>query len=640
MAWNDNLQQGTPAYDIVASAHDRIRVLAGPGSGKSFAMKRRVARLLEVENVNAAEILAVTFTRVAAEDLHRELLSLNVPGAAGLSGRTLHSLAMTVLMRNHVLAVLGRTPRPLNAFELEPLLADLSNVHGNKHARRRLIRAYGAAWARLQTEQPGFARDPADQAFADELVDWLQIHEAMLMDEVIPHLYRYLSQNPGAPELTEYSHILIDEYQDLNRAEQEVLQLLGQRAAMCVVGDDNQSIYSFRHAHPEAIRQWAVPQPTERHAIAECRRCPVTVVRMANALIAHNPGGIGGAMTECAANGPGEVVVRQFRNVDQETDAVADKVASLIGHGIEPREIIILAQRRNLAGPIYRKLRDRGVPTKSYYAESALDTLAAQERFATLKLLLNNEDRVALRWLLGRGHNSWLASPYRRILNHVRQNGISPWVTLSALSAGTIRIPYTTPLVNRFREIQAELARLEAAADFQGFLDQWLPDDEDTELLSDAVEICSEGVDNAAELYTALYELITQPEVPLEVADVRIMSLHKSKGLSAPYVFIVGCVEGLLPSHPRAGASQAERDAKLQEDRRLFYVGITRTKASPPNHDGYLSLTYSQRMPAADAYGNQIVPARVVGNVAHLHPSRFFGEMAPHVPAARFNEPL
>jgi len=81
MPWNDNLPHGSAAYAIAASVHRRIRVLAGPGAGKSFAMKRRVARILEVENIEPGRVLAVTFTRVAAEDLHRELQSLGVPGA-------------------------------------------------------------------------------------------------------------------------------------------------------------------------------------------------------------------------------------------------------------------------------------------------------------------------------------------------------------------------------------------------------------------------------------------------------------------------------------------------------------------------------------------------------------------------------
>lgn len=640
MAWDDNLPQNTRAYQIAASNHSRIRVLAGPGTGKSFAMKRRVARLLEVEQIQPQQLLPVTFTRVAAEDLHRELVSLHVPGAGALKGRTLHSLAMTILMRNHVIPTLGRHPRPLNDYELEPLLADLSSQHGDKHQRRRLIRAYGAAWARLQTEEPGFARSPADQAFADDLIDWLRLHEAMLMDEIVPYLFRYLRDNPGAPERTEYAHILVDEYQDLNRAEQDSLQLLADQGAICIVGDDDQSIYKFRHAHPDGVRQWAHANAADEHSIDECRRCPTTVVRMANTLIAKNPGRLGGAMVERQANGQGEVVVRQYSTSVAEAAAVATKIAALIQAGVHPREIIVLAQRRTFANPIFHRLRAEGIPTKSYYAETELDTREAQGRFALLKLFLNNEDRVALRWLLGMGHTSWRSNPYLRVLNHVRQTGDTPWATLGALEQGALTIAHTSTLINRFREIQAQLAQLAAAQNLDEFIDVWLPQLPETTLLREAVDARRGDAQTPEELFEVIYDAITQPEIPMEVSEVRIMSLHKSKGLSSPYVFIVGCVEGLLPAQLGPEASQADRSAQLEEDRRLFYVGITRVKADPPARAGYLALSYPQRMPAAEAFNSQIRPVQVQQGVAFLQPSRFLGEMAPHVPAAQFNVPL
>lgn len=641
MPWNDDLQPGTPAHSIAASVHPRIRVLAGPGAGKSFAMKRRVARILEIEQVEPARVLAVTFTRVAAEDLHRELVSLGVAGADELNGRTLHSLAMSILMRQHVLAALGRTPRPLNEFELEPLLADLSNIHGNKHARRRLIRVYGAAWARLQTQEPGYARTPEEQAFVDDLIEWLMLHEAMLIDEIIPHLFQYLHTNPGAPERAEFAHVLIDEYQDLNRAEQDVLRYLSEQGAACIIGDDDQSIYSFKHAHPDGIRQWHVLHAAEDHAINECRRCPTTVVRMANALIARNADRIAGrAMTERAQNGPGEVVIRQYPTAEAEANAVATKIGALIESGVAPREIIVLAQRATFAGPVFERLRARGIPTKSYYAETELDTLAAQERFALLKLLLNNEDRVALRWLLGCNHASWHSQQYGRLIARVRQDGTSPWETLIRLADGHIAIPHTAQLVDRFGEIRAELDTLNGTADLEQFVQTWLPANPQTQLLAEAVAQALPDASSIKELFDELYASITQPEIPLEVAEVRVMSLHKSKGLSSPYVFIVGCVEGLLPARPDPELTAAERLAKLQEDRRLFYVGITRVKADPPNRVGYLAITYSQTMNAAAAHRSQITPVRVAYGIAHLQASRFIAEMAPHAPAAQFNTPL
>ena len=643
MAWNDELTEGSAAHNIASSPHARIRVLAGPGTGKSFAMKKRVARILEEEEVQPQRVLAVTFTRVAAEDLHRELAKCGTPGAALLRGQTLHSLAMAILMRNHVLTVLGRVPRPLNKFELEPLLADLSSSHGRKKDREALIHRYGASWARLQNEEPGFTRTVEEQLFVDELLDWLTFHKAMLMDEVVPHLHQYLSQNPGASELFEYDHILVDEYQDLNRAEQEVINLMGGSGAICVIGDDDQSIYSFRHAYPEGIRQWQTQHTADDHQIEECRRCPTTVVRMANALIARNTGRYAGrAMTERTENGVGEVVVRQYRTAENEADAVSNKVADLLAHGVNPSDIIVLAQRATFAAPIYQKLKDKDVPVKSYYAESELDTLEAQEKFSLLKLFLDNEDRVALRWLLGEGSQTWLSSAYKRVMSAARANGLSPWNTLVRISEGVIKVPYTNTLIARFKQIKEELDVLQVAStDVDQFIALWLPPSEGTKLLAELVAVCREGTTTIQELYEKLYDLLTRPEIPLEVSEVRIMSLHKSKGLSAAYVFIVGCIEGLMPAQPDPDLSEQEQADKLEEDRRLFYVGITRVKAEPEKGKvGYLALSYPQTMPTASALGSGITPASTRRGSAILQPSRFLQEMRPHIPTALFNQPL
>ncbi|MGK2957249.1 MAG: 3'-5' exonuclease [Acidimicrobiales bacterium] len=336
----------------------------------------------------------------------------------------------------------------------------------------------------------------------------------------------------------------------------------------------------------------------------------------------------------------GRVVVRQYGTAEEEAAAVANKITSLIQSGVAPQEIIVLAQRRAFATPIFHRLREQNIPAKSYYAESALDSTEAQERFAILKLFLNNEDRVALRWLLGCGHNDWLTRPYRRLLERVRQHGASPWATLCELASGTISIPYTNPLLERFEEIRNELTALAEAADLDQFVELWLPQMQQTELLAEALVSCREKANTIRELYDALHDAISQPDVPLEIAEVRVMSLHKSKGLSAPYVFVVGCIEGLLPTKPGTDLTHEERDAKLQEDRRLFYVGITRVKADLPDKVGYLALTYPQTMLAADAFKSQIAPVSVTRGIAYLQPSRFFSEMMPHVPTAQYNAAL
>jgi superfamily I DNA/RNA helicase len=363
---------------------------------------------------------------------------------------------------------------------------------------------------------------------------------------------------------------------------------------------------------------------------------------MANALIAHNTDWIAGrVLVERADNGPGEVALRQYDTASSgEADAVATKITALIEQGVDPSEIIVLAQRSTFAAPIFEKLKGRNIPVKSYYAEAQLDSVSAQERFALLKLFINNEDRVALRWLLGCRHHNWHSSQYARLIQRAKADNTSPWITLERLAAGAIAVPHTGALVDRFNEIRVELANLGQAADVDDFIQLWLPPNPETELLAEAVVSGREEATTIPELYEVLYATITEPEVPLEVKDVRIMSLHKAKGLNSAFVFIVGCVEGLLPARPDPTLSRPEQAAKLREDRRLFYVGVTRVKSLRPRRAGYLALTYAQTMLAADAYRSQIKPVHVAFGVAHLQASRFIGEMAPHAPAARYNTPL
>jgi superfamily I DNA/RNA helicase len=471
MAWNSNLDPQSPAYEIAADQSRYIRVLAGPGTGKSFALKRRIARLLE-SGVNPTHILPVTFTKVAAEDLQRELANMGVPGCEQLRGSTLHSLGMRILSRQNVLAVTGRIARPLNRFEMEPLLYDLPAGFGNKRERAKRIRAYEAAWARLQHEMPGFAHTQADLNFQQSLIAWLRFHGGMLIGEIIPELYRYLRNNPAAPECSMYAHVLVDEYQDLNKAEQAVIDLLCPKASLCVVGDDDQSLYSFKHAHPEGIRTFPQTHPgSTDHHLVDCYRCPMVVVSIANSLIAHNVDREPRQLTAVAANGPGEMWIAQVPDVTREANVIAAFVDEQINkHGGNPGEILVLAQRRSIGNPIHAALQALGIPSKSYYQESELDSEVAQERLAIFKLFVNRADRIALRWLLGMGSTDFRAKSYARLRGHCEQTGQLPWDALVSLSTGAIEIPYCSHLLQRFHAIQNELRFLDEQTGIADFV--------------------------------------------------------------------------------------------------------------------------------------------------------------------------
>lgn len=637
VAWDTNLDKDSIAYKIAAAKGVHVRVVAGPGTGKSFAMKRRVARLLE-ENVAPKKILAVTFTRVAAEDLHRELQKLDTPGCDELEGQTLHSLGMRILSRKHALEALGRVSRTLNRFEQATLISDLADHHGGRKKCKKLIEAYEAAWAQSQGDQPGFPNTDEERKFEKDLLSWLKFHRGMLIGEIIPYLVRYLKENPQANEHNEYQHILVDEYQDLNKAEQTAIGYLAANGSICIVGDDDQSIYSFKKAHPEGIREWPKTHPECTNLeMDDCYRCPTSIVDMANELIAHNTNRDDRKLKAIAKNGPGEIEIVQSLNPAEEAEWITSKILTLLKSGVHEHEIIVLVQRSKMARAILDTLKQAGIRAKSYYEESQLESEAAQERFALLKLLLNRDDRVALRYLVGKGSPNRRSKAYKKLRAHCEITGESPWVALEKLNSGELTISYLKQLVAEYSEIRKRLDELEDAKnDLPKLVDALFPEGtaELAELRELALSLMGASKD-VQELFGGMLKEITQPDIPPAVEDVRVMSLHKSKGLSSPYVFIAGCVQGILPQAADDDIPIAEQDAALEEARRLMFVGITRVKSQLPARPGTLCISFPKEMNAGKASGAKISFSFVQFGLAQLLPSQFLKELGKQAPAPK-----
>jgi superfamily I DNA/RNA helicase len=250
-----------------------------------------VARLLEVARAEPDRILVCTFTRTAVGDLVKALRELGLKGANKVVAGTIHSFCFRLLSRKAVLESTGRVSRPLLRCEERFMQEDLARCgQGGLRELGRRLKAFNAAWARLQSDQPGWPRDPVDRSFQINLLDWLRFHQAMLIGELVPQALRYLRENPACEERYLFDHTLIDEYQDLNRSEQELLDLLAGAGTLTIVGDEDQSIYSFlKYAHPEGITGFPRSHPgAEDVPLQECRRCPGRVVELANNLIAHN----------------------------------------------------------------------------------------------------------------------------------------------------------------------------------------------------------------------------------------------------------------------------------------------------------------------------------------------------------------
>lgn len=332
MRWDRGLEG--PFLAIASTNEDPLRVVAGPGTGKTFALMRRVTRLLE-EGASPRRMLVCTFTRTAAGDLAREVSQLGVPGAEEIWAGTLHAYCFRMLSRAEVLESTGRVPRPLLDFEERFMLEDLAREGvGGIRACRKHLKAFNAAWARLQSDEPGWPSDPADRRFNQALLSWVRFHQCMLVGELVPEAIHYLRGNPAWPDRQAFDHVLVDEYQDLNRAEQETLDLLAGRGTLTIVGDEDQSIYSFKFAHPEGIVLFPDTHPgTHDEDLLECRRCPQLVVELADSLIANNITRSPRVLTCRPGNPEGEIHVVQWTTMEEEAQGLAQFIHERIHSG-------------------------------------------------------------------------------------------------------------------------------------------------------------------------------------------------------------------------------------------------------------------------------------------------------------------
>ncbi|MXZ38614.1 MAG: ATP-dependent helicase [Holophagales bacterium] len=629
-SWKKDLEG--PALRIAESDDDRLRVLAGPGTGKTYAMMRRVARLLE-EGQDPRRVLAVTFTRNSAADLVDALRDLNIEGCRKVRAGTLHSFCFSVLSQAQVLPLLGRVARPVISymksgclrFEAEMTLHDLHQFGGKRYCTNQIL-AFEAAWARRQDDIPGGPTFTFDQHFERSLKAWLRFHRSVLIGELVPLTLDYLKTNPVAPELAAFDHVIVDEYQDLNRAEQELLDELVRNSNVTVVGDPNQSIYSFRYANPEAITKFDERHcTTQDETIEECHRCPRRVVTLANHLMTYNPNSESTRLKALPKRRKGRIFIVQWEDMAQEAEGLAAYVRELVEQrGIRPKDVMVLCPRREIGYGIRDLLKGWDVPAHSFFHEEALDSTSAQEAFCLLTLLADEDDRTALRWWLGRNSSTGLRGGYARLREYCEATNKSPRGALEELARGRCEIPYANRLLPIY---EALVERLEALGGLPmaQLIDEVFP--EGSRELWPLREVALTGagrVSTAQEMYAHVRDHITHPEVPREDV-VQVMSLHKSKGLTRKIVVVASCCQGLIPTRSKELQLLRfeSREQELEEQRRLFYVAITRCKK-------VLVLSSFRRMEYADAMRmNAHAPAGVTTT------SRFIRELGPTAPRSQ-----
>jgi len=629
MSWDDDLSG--VHREIAGSEASRIGVLAGPGTGKTkYGLMHRVVRLLE-QDVPPERILLVSFTRVAAADLRDKVADLDAPRAEKVRATTLHAFCFGLLQQEAVLHISGRTPRILMGHEVDLMLRDIGGDYGNIYDRRDTLEAFVAGWARSPNDYPGIPATDEERNFQQAVQKWLRRHDAMLIGEVVPEAYKYLNSNPHAEALTAFGHIIVDEYQDLNALEQQLLDRLSEHGNLCIAGDDDQSIYSVRHANPNGIRAFLDREEVETYFIHTCGRCPTQILAMANSLIGCTPNRQKEPLVPINGAQSGSVAVIQWAHTDAEVDGIVAAIAQDIGsEKREPGQILVLTNWAELGRRIRDRLSALPIPARTYFKEQALGSDESREALALLRLVADTRDMPALRVLLGLGDATGRSDAYRRLITFSDAQGLDVWTVLERLAAGDRLEVNARALSDRFASAMDRVSQLIQLA-LPNLVDILFPEDADalTELRTIALDALTEA-ESAADLLRAVVEAVTQDDVPQSPDFVRIMSLHKSKGLTCESVYVVGAVDGVLPTIRTKNT--VAYDAAMCEGRRLFFVAVTRAASA-------LTISSSKSMELADAAARGVKfdkrTIRIVGgrHTVKAIASPYLVELGPSAPA-------
>lgn len=355
-------------------------MVGGPGTGKSHTIEKRVANLLQ-NGATAGNVYVISFTRAACAELRHRIRAYcsQLPvAAAALQVRvsTMHSLALRILRQGNLLTAYPSTPVILDDWEQRSVYdRELAASIGCTPGRATEIRiAHDAQWQTLDATHLNQAQiTPAEvQTFNAFHAARTNLYSCVLPGEVIYKCVEALQQGALQPQQMPHTdHLIVDEYQDLNACDQEFVRLLcGFGATLFIAGDDDQSIYSFRHAHPDGIVQFSCAYPAcATHVLTDCFRCTPAILSPACQLIAFNPVRIPKNLTPlygtAAPPVQGCLQVWLFQTAQEEARAIAQSCQALIDAGMAGREdeILVLISNRRVQLKVLRdELEAAGVP--------------------------------------------------------------------------------------------------------------------------------------------------------------------------------------------------------------------------------------------------------------------------------------
>lgn len=637
-----------------------VLILAGAGSGKTRALTCRVANLLD-HGVPAWNILALTFTNKAAKEMKERITAMVGDQAEDAWISTFHSTCARMLRRD--IEKLGYT-RSFVIYDdddqksvLKEILKRL-NIDEKFLPIRELSAKISDAKNKLMSPDEWFRESQKDyrcQMIHNVFVEYetrLKANNALDFDDLLVKTLELLADHP--PVLDSYRkrfrYVMVDEYQDTNYAQYMMIKLLTDESRnLCVVGDDDQSIYGWRGADIRNILDFEKDYPDATVIKLEQNyRSSANILDAANQVIAHNAGRKEKALwTE---KGPGEKI-HLYAAGDERDEAawIAGRIRQFNKAGENYGNCAILYRTNAQSRVIEEMLMRTGIPYKVFGGLKFYDRKEVRDVVAYLRVIVNPADDVSLRRIINVPKRAIGDTTVQELMQHAMDNGMPLYSALSDMPESLGARPRKN--ISEFFMLMTMLMAMKEAMSLSefvpmlvektGLLEQYKKEDTDEarsrveniqEFLGAVEEYCKSTENPTLEDYLENVALVTDLDQAEDLGKgyVTLMTLHASKGLEFPNVFMTGLEEGIFPS----SRSLLEED-RMEEERRLCYVGITRAQ-----HKLFISraqhrMLYNQVNHNAPSRFLDEIPERLLIDEAAVIRSGFDARAPQQRPAAR-----
>lgn len=584
-----------------------LLLLAGAGSGKTRVLTHRIAYLIEEMDVKPWNILAITFTNKAAKEMRDRVDRLVEYGAGQVWVSTFHSMCVRIL-RRHIDRI--GFQNDFSIYDTDDQKSVMKSVvkkleiNPKQYKERALLSAISSAKDELvsvEEYEKEAAYDSNKVVYARayrEYQETLQRNNALDFDDIIVKTVELFKRCPEV--LNSYQerflYIMVDEYQDTNTAQFELVRLLAQKYRnLCVVGDDDQSIYKFRGANIRNILDFELHFPeTAVIKLEQNYRSSQTILNAANAVISNNVNRKAKALwTQRGAES--KVHLRTFDNAFEEAEFIAEDIAGKVkAEGIRYKDCAVLYRTNAQSRLLEERMILEGIPYLVVGGVNFYSRAEIKDILAYLKTIDNGRDEVAVRRIVNIPKRGIGAATLDKLSAHADRMDFTLYDIMEiadevpGLGKATAKIRPFVDLIESFRDRVDELSVAELIQEIVeriGYEEYLKDSDEESaedrmnninELITKAV-VYQESAENASLTdFLAEVALVADIDAADEEEDkLLLMTLHAAKGLEFPHVYIAGMEDGLFPGQTAIYSNQTE---DMEEERRLAYVGITRAK--------------------------------------------------------------